>query len=218
MNYQKHYDLLIEKAKIRLNVTGYKEKHHIRPKCIGGTNEKENLVILTAEEHYIAHLLLAKIYSHVPPLINAAAMMACRNNKNYGWVMRKYAKVASDRFKGVPKSIEQRKKQSEAKKKLLEFNGKQYLGYSDLTSHTGITYHLYNKYYLKGIDPLPFIGNNTYGMIDAVKKNPPRSSENKSWYNDGINEVYSKDQIEGWNKGRLMHTRDSKGRYSRNIK
>lgn len=40
--------------------TGYTERHHILPRCFGGTNEKINLVRLTAREHLIAHLLLTK--------------------------------------------------------------------------------------------------------------------------------------------------------------
>ena len=38
------------------------EKHHIRPKSEGGSDDETNLVNLTAREHYVAHLLLAKIY------------------------------------------------------------------------------------------------------------------------------------------------------------
>jgi len=38
------------------------EKHHIIPKSEGGKDEPDNLVNLTAREHYIAHLLLARIY------------------------------------------------------------------------------------------------------------------------------------------------------------
>ena len=37
----------------------YHERHHILPKCIGGTDDKENLIDLFAREHYIAHKLLA---------------------------------------------------------------------------------------------------------------------------------------------------------------
>jgi hypothetical protein len=44
-------------------VTGYVESHHIIPKSLGGSNTKNNLVNLTAREHYIAHLLLTKITS-----------------------------------------------------------------------------------------------------------------------------------------------------------
>jgi hypothetical protein len=61
MNYTKHYNLLIERAKERL-LEGYKEAHHIIPKSMGGTGDPDNLVNLTAREHYVAHILLAKIY------------------------------------------------------------------------------------------------------------------------------------------------------------
>ena len=37
----------------------YYEVHHIKPKCMGGTNDKDNLIDLFAEEHFIAHKLLA---------------------------------------------------------------------------------------------------------------------------------------------------------------
>lgn len=37
----------------------YHERHHIVPKCMGGGNEKENLIDLYAREHFEAHRLLA---------------------------------------------------------------------------------------------------------------------------------------------------------------
>ena len=42
--------------------SAYKERHHIVPKSEGGSDDADNVVNLTAREHYIAHLLLAKIY------------------------------------------------------------------------------------------------------------------------------------------------------------
>lgn len=39
--------------------TEYYETHHIVPKCMGGSNNKDNLIDLFAEEHFIAHKLLA---------------------------------------------------------------------------------------------------------------------------------------------------------------
>ena len=57
MNYEKHYNLLIERAKTR-SISGYTEHHHIIPKCMGGADTKDNLVELTHREHYIAHQLL----------------------------------------------------------------------------------------------------------------------------------------------------------------
>ena len=52
MNYQKIYNQIIERAKNR-QLEGYKEKHHIIPRCLNGNNDKENLVKLTAREHFL---------------------------------------------------------------------------------------------------------------------------------------------------------------------
>ena len=37
----------------------YHERHHILPKCMGGTDDKNNLIDLFAKEHFEAHKLLA---------------------------------------------------------------------------------------------------------------------------------------------------------------
>ena len=66
--YRNTYDSLIEKRR-KFPLTKnkkdpnyvYCETHHIVPKCLGGSNDKENLVNLTAREHFIAHKLLYKI-------------------------------------------------------------------------------------------------------------------------------------------------------------
>lgn len=61
MNHQRHYDAIMSRAKGRV-LDGYTEKHRILPGCMGGTYAAENVVRLTAEEHYLAHLLLVKIH------------------------------------------------------------------------------------------------------------------------------------------------------------
>jgi len=45
----------------RCKKDSYYESHHIIPRCLGGDNKKTNLVLLTAKEHYICHLLLIKM-------------------------------------------------------------------------------------------------------------------------------------------------------------
>lgn len=62
--------------------------HHIIPKCIGGTNDRNNIVALTPEEHYVAHQLLVKIHPTNDKLIFAAHRMGTSNNKLYGWLRR----------------------------------------------------------------------------------------------------------------------------------
>ena len=75
MNYKRIYDEIIENAKPRgldkRKLDGYFEKHHIIPKCMKGTNDESNLVLLTGCEHYLAHYLLWKIYPDIHGLIYA---------------------------------------------------------------------------------------------------------------------------------------------------
>lgn len=59
--YTKWYFSIIENAKLKNNHTGYMERHHITPKSFGGNNTKNNLVYLTAREHFVCHLLLTKM-------------------------------------------------------------------------------------------------------------------------------------------------------------
>ena len=74
MDYISHYNSLIQKSKNR-KLQGYTEIHHVIPRCMGGSNDKDNLVILTAREHFIAHLLLYKIYPKNLALVKAIYMM-----------------------------------------------------------------------------------------------------------------------------------------------
>jgi hypothetical protein len=80
MDYQKIYNQIIERAQIR-QLEGYKEKHHIIPKCLGGSNEKSNLVELTAREHFLCHLLLCEIYPNNEKLLYALWLMAIGKQK-----------------------------------------------------------------------------------------------------------------------------------------
>ena len=68
--YSRTYDAIIAMAQRRNFTTrkeakkqlGYVEKHHIIPRCIGGTDDDSNLVFLTAKEHFVCHHLLTKMY------------------------------------------------------------------------------------------------------------------------------------------------------------
>lgn len=83
MNYKHHYEKLISTRKDRFLREGeYYEKHHIIPRCIGGMDNKDNLVYLTAREHYIAHWLLIKINPNIWKLYFAFYKMSRMNRKN----------------------------------------------------------------------------------------------------------------------------------------
>lgn len=85
MNYLSVYDSLIIKRKSNpVSNDEYSELHHIIPKCQGGDNSFDNLVRLTAKEHYVAHHLLYKHY-RTPSLAHAwFSMLRCDlNQKRY---------------------------------------------------------------------------------------------------------------------------------------
>ena len=107
MNYAAHYDRLIERARYRV-LEGYRERHHVMPKCMGGGNEPSNIVELTGEEHYVAHQLLTKMHPEVPGLAIATVRMAkqCAGSRAYGWLRRRAAIAASKQQSGKPKSPE----------------------------------------------------------------------------------------------------------------
>ena len=60
VKYETIYKNLIEKRLVE-TPEGYSEEHHITPKSLGGSDSKDNLVRLTAREHYLAHYLLMKM-------------------------------------------------------------------------------------------------------------------------------------------------------------
>lgn len=82
MDYYKIYNQLIERAKKRKSVEGYKEIHHIIPRSEEGTDESDNLVELTGREHFIAHKLL---WMENPTFSRCAAFMMMSNNRGISW-------------------------------------------------------------------------------------------------------------------------------------
>jgi hypothetical protein len=81
MDYLKIYKNLIYSRKSRVPEDGiYYEKHHIVMKSMGGTNDKENIVSLTAREHFLAHWLLWRIHKNRQTAL--AFSMMCNPGKS----------------------------------------------------------------------------------------------------------------------------------------
>lgn len=120
MDYLKIYNSIIERARFR-EIIGYKEKHHIIPRCMGGTDSNENMVDLTPKEHFLCHLLLCEIYPNHEGLKYAAFSM-CKwsggtvrrkriSGITYDRLKKEAAKITSERMKG--NSIWKNKKHSD---------------------------------------------------------------------------------------------------------
>ena len=80
MDYNKIYYQIIKRGNNR-KLEGYIEKHHIIPKCIGGSDDEDNIVELTAREHFLCHMLLCEIYPKEYKLKHALFLMAIGKNK-----------------------------------------------------------------------------------------------------------------------------------------
>ena len=129
MNYYQIYRNIIEKAKNR-SIDSYTETHHIIPKCMGGSNNKDNLVKLTPKEHFICHKLLHEIYPNENGLVFAYWMMAKVKSTNQDRKIRltsreyeelkiKYSRVLKQRTpwnKGLNSSDSRVEKYSQSKR------------------------------------------------------------------------------------------------------
>jgi group I intron endonuclease len=111
----------------------YHERHHITPRCMGGADDKDNLIDLFAREYFEAHRLLALENPDNAKLVYAWRMMSVVKDENqnryevspeeYEEVRKKFSEVHSKNMSGKNNSQygthrpkEQIKKQSEAMK------------------------------------------------------------------------------------------------------
>lgn len=123
MDYKRIYNQIVERAKNR-ELEGYKERHHIVPKCLGGSNDKENIVKLTAKEHFICHRLLVLIYPDEHKLKYALWCMCKQHSskqQRYKVTARIFASLREDAREVLRKRViteEWKRKNSEAHKKL----------------------------------------------------------------------------------------------------
>ena len=132
--YTKWYNNIVHRAKTSDRVKTpeqYYESHHIIPKSLGGNNSKHNLVLLTAKEHYICHLLLPKMCADSKCKAKMVYAYICLSKQinqyrgPYAYTSRLYEQFKSFYSKsisgencymyGVPKTAEIRKKISETR-------------------------------------------------------------------------------------------------------
>lgn len=117
MNYQKIYNEIIYNRLINKIVEGYTEQHHILPKSLGGTDNQNNIVKLTAREHFICHLLLTKMYKegttewikmfkafHLMMVYHSTTQKRYINSHFYNYLKSNYSKAQAINQKGIRNS------------------------------------------------------------------------------------------------------------------
>lgn len=96
--YTSCYYRIVSRGKSRLlDKATYVERHHIIPKSLGGSNDPNNLVRLTAREHAICHLLLVKMTEGKDKSKMACAawrmVFQCRKHQRHQFTSRQYASI-----------------------------------------------------------------------------------------------------------------------------
>lgn len=131
--YSITYYNIIHNAQSRVATpTGYFEKHHIIPKSLGGSDSPSNLVLLTAREHFVCHLLLPKFTTgDAKRKMSYAAHMLlnikrdCQiryvpSSRIYEMVKKEFIKTHRERFTGRKLSDDQKAQISSAHKGIPE--------------------------------------------------------------------------------------------------
>lgn len=111
----------------------YLEIHHILPKCLGGNDESENLVALTAKEHYMAHYYLTKMHPDNDKICYAFHLMNSCGDRQQRVILPdlyeknkiKMAKFVSNRLKGKKQSKDHIEKRSKSRWSTQESRDKQ---------------------------------------------------------------------------------------------
>ena len=101
MNYYKIYCNVIDRAILRDTEPKYGEKHHIIPKCLGGTDIKDNIVKLTYKEHYLAHLLLAKWLGHKYDKLWCAVYLMAKTTKKQSYLNVLYYEDSKSKHRDI---------------------------------------------------------------------------------------------------------------------
>lgn len=110
MNYERIYRQFIEDRRCKPEPEGYTELHHILPRSMGGGDEPDNLIRMTPEDHYFAHLCLAKWHGGMQWASVVMMGMSRKDKKRlrvrarymYGAARRQYSEASSKRQKGQP--------------------------------------------------------------------------------------------------------------------
>ena len=135
MNYQNQYDKIINEARLENRVKKtyyarkkenfisiYYEKHHIIPRCLGGNENQENKVLLTAKEHFVCHKLLTYIYKGNRKIACAFYYMTFNKRMNKHIKSAKDYAYARELISLIPKSEESKQKQSKSMKGHIPWN------------------------------------------------------------------------------------------------
>jgi hypothetical protein len=212
MNYKRIYLNIIKKALLenRIKNNGiYYEKHHILPKSMFPlwSKKKTNLVLLTAREHYICHLMLSKIYGDKMVyalwrlINNKQQKYIIKGSRDYQRLKEQFAEInrKTKSVKGFKHSDISRQHMSEArigmkfskehKESLSRAAKRRFENPEELLKHSKRS-----------------IGRKSHTIPHTVETKIKicKAIEGLKWWTNGINCIYSRECPDGYKSGRIM--------------
>jgi hypothetical protein len=201
--------------------TKFIEKHHIIPKSMGGSNDNNNLIELTAREHFIAHLLLWRAFRNKQTNFSLWSMQMKQrsfkiNSKTYQKLKEEHQILQSERMKkdnpmykkeckekisnhkkGKTLSYETKQKMSECRKGIKKSEETKFKMSQSAKGKKKSDIHKLNL--SKNHADISGSKNPMFGR-SAIKE------KNLKWYNDGNTNKFIPEgtQPKGWVRGRLM--------------
>jgi len=114
MNYEKIYAEIIIKHGSQNKFDCYCEYHHIIPRCLGGSDDKTNMIYVVGRVHVLLHWILCKIYPTNRKIFNAFHAMTIINGHNGRTIntniIESARKYNAQSKIGVPRSEETKQK------------------------------------------------------------------------------------------------------------
>jgi len=187
--YTTWYFSIIDKAIERNwdsdNIDFYVEKHHSIPKSFGGSND--DIVTLTAREHFICHILLTKMLVGDKKSKMVWAVMCMKGKSNRYINSRLYENVKQH----IKHSEYSKTKMSETRIKNGTFVGKNNPMYGKkgiLSPHYGVTQSEEHKE--KRLSKIRGRVQSEEAKI-KMSTNRPKGPSGKKWFNNGVLETFA---------------------------
>ena len=104
-HHYNRYTRFIGSLRVR-SVDGYAEVHHIVPRSLGGSDDADNLIRLTARQHFIAHWMLARAIGGSAAraffMMSNFGKYGRVNSTTYAMARQEYAEQVSQQLKQCP--------------------------------------------------------------------------------------------------------------------
>lgn len=212
--YTRIYYSIINRAQSRiLPKETYTEKHHIIPKSLGGSNAKDNLVVLTAREHFICHWLLTKMTeSLAKSKMHLALMKMCvisKTHKRHKITSEQYTRIriqAGIANSGLNSPMYRRKySDAERLRCSLQNSGKNNPMYGRTHSaNTRSKMSIAGKGRVCSDETRANMSSAHKGLLSGIPKSEAHIQNMRGyyWWTNGVDNVKGKECPDGWRRGR----------------